>query len=414
MQKRPNPTFLQKAEGLKNMRRKRTLIIILSVLAVVLVAIFISSVASMQDKYRERFPELAGAATSTTESWERYTRGTHETTTETTTEATTTETTPLAPVIVTTTTEETTQSTPATSQNNSPDIFVEAEDFHFSNHYPHRTVSYQERQVLLDGLKEQVTRFQKDNPDMRICFDVVLLSTGETLGVDELDPVIPSACWGLPIGIVASERASSGRLSMSQTVTYSSSGSSGVSSYIASTNAPGKQFYLRTIQRYALALNDALALGYLTDSMGGLESVIPDVDEISGYISYNDKKIYQDFRGLEFSSTGLSTCYDMANYLKYLYNGYTNDPDVYQGLINDISVSETSSPISEAFGTDTPILHMLGRNTEQGAYMDIALIDAEEPIALVIYCEASTPDKAGSAIYTLAGYTRDFIESCYD
>ena len=413
MRKRPNPTFLQKAEGLKNMRRKRTLIIALSVLAVVLVVVFISSVASMQERYRESFPELVGAATSTTDSWERYTRATHKTETETTTTETESETTRLAPVIVTTATEETTEEATATSQNNAPDTFDEGEDFHFRTSYPHRTVSYQEREVLLDSLKEQVVRFQKDNQDMRICFELVCLETGEVIGVDELDPVVPSGCWVLPADLVALNRVANGRLSMSKIITYESPRFTDSPSYINSTYTPGKQFYLRTLMRYAVALNDTLAMNYLVECMGGLESIIPDVDEISGYISYSDQKIYQDYRNLEFQSTGLTSCYDMSAYLEYLYSGYTNTPDVYQPLINDMYNSETSSPIKEAFGEDASVLHILGRNTAQGAYMDIALIDADEPVALVIYCEASSADRAGNAILTIAGYAASFIDACH-
>ena len=58
MSKRPNPTFLKKAEGIHEFRRKRTLIIIACVAAVALVTTFIMSVAAMQRKYSEAYPEL--------------------------------------------------------------------------------------------------------------------------------------------------------------------------------------------------------------------------------------------------------------------------------------------------------------------------------------------------------------------
>jgi len=200
---------------------------------------------------------------------------------------------------------------------------------------------------------------------------------------------------------------------MSKILTYNGTNGANGPSYIGSTYSEGKQFYLRTIMRYAIALNDTIAFNYLVESLGGMDSLVSDINEISGYISYNDNKIYKDYRGLEFSSTGMSSCYDFANFLEYLYSGYTNHPEVYQGIVNDMSVSETSSPIKDAFGEEADVLHLLGRNTGQNAYMDIAIIDCEEPIALVIYCEASTPDSAGSAIYTLASYTYDFVHACH-
>ena len=60
--KRPNPTFLKKAEGIKSSRKKRTLIIILSVLVVTFIIVFISSIAANQDTYRLLYPGLIGAA----------------------------------------------------------------------------------------------------------------------------------------------------------------------------------------------------------------------------------------------------------------------------------------------------------------------------------------------------------------
>ena len=90
--KRPNPTFLKKAEGIKTSRKKRTLVIILILLAITFVVVFISSIASAQDTYRLMYPGLVGAATSTTTAYSAYQRPVH-TTTETTTEVTTTMTT---------------------------------------------------------------------------------------------------------------------------------------------------------------------------------------------------------------------------------------------------------------------------------------------------------------------------------
>ena len=89
---RPNPTFLKKAEGIKTSRKKRTLVIILILLAITFVVVFISSIASAQDTYRLMYPGLVGAATSTTTAYSAYQRPVH-TTTETTTQVTTTATT---------------------------------------------------------------------------------------------------------------------------------------------------------------------------------------------------------------------------------------------------------------------------------------------------------------------------------
>ena len=130
--KRPNPTFLTKAEGIKTSRKKRTLIIILAIMVITFVIVFISSIASYQDTYRLMSPGLIGAATSTTTAYSAYQRPVH-TTTETTTQVTTTATTTI-PHAVLAATPTPTLSPEATgrSQNNYPEPFTEDRNFSFN------------------------------------------------------------------------------------------------------------------------------------------------------------------------------------------------------------------------------------------------------------------------------------------
>ena len=71
-----------------------------------------------------------------------------------------------------------------------------------------------------------------------------------------------------------------------------------------------------------------------------------------------------------------------------------------------------SSPIAQAFGESAKVYHIPDAHHD-GAYVDCAIVDGSEPVLLVIYCEAQTPESAGNAIYTIAGYTQEFIASCY-
>ena len=313
--KRPNPTFLKKAEGIKSSRKKRTLIIILSLLAVTFVIVFISSIASAQDTYRLMFPELVGAATSTTTSYSEYQRPVH-TTTETTTEATTTATTtlPHAVLAATPTPPPSPEETAHTSQNNSPDPFTEDPSFSFKPQEV-QTATYQERAVGLEDLKEKVVAYQKSHPDMRICFEFVSLSSGERLGVDELDPVLPSGAMAIPFEIVYYNKIAGITGPLSETVTYDGSyKGSRNSSYIAKTYDYGKSFYMRTILNYAICKNDSIALNYVVDSLGGITEAVKSVNEISNYIAYDEAHIYKDYLGKEYRTTGTTSCYDMGIY----------------------------------------------------------------------------------------------------
>lgn len=410
--KRPNPTFLKKAEGIKTSRKKRTLIIILALVVLTFAIVFISTIASAQDTYRLMYPDLIGAATSTTTEYSAYQRPVH-TTTESTTIETTTEATTIPHAILAATPTPTPSPTEHSSQNNSPDFFIEGKDFTFRPQGI-QTATYQERAVYLDALKDNVSKYQKAHPDMRICFDFITLSSGERIGVDELDPVVPSGAMAIPLSIVYYNRNTANMGHLSETVVYDSHyHGNRNASFIAKNYYYGKTFYMRTLLNYSIAKNDSIALNYVVDKIGGLDDAIEDVNEISGYIHYNDNVIYKDYLGREYRATGRTSCYDMGNYFSYMYREFINDPQICQHLFNDMAASEVETPLSAAFPPEARILHVLGRNTDKGAYMECAIIDYEEPVALVIYVEAADPEAAGTAIATLGGYTKQFIESCY-
>lgn len=412
--KRPNPTFLKKAEGIKTSRKRRTLIIIAVLVVLTFAIIFVKSIASAQERYRLQYPGLVGAATSTTTAYSEYQRPVHtttETTTETTTIATTTQ---LHAILAATPTPPPDpESTAVTSQINSPDPFTEYSNFTFSPPGV-LTATYQERAVGLDELKEKIESYQKSHPEMRICYDFIMLSSGEHLGIDELDPVVPSGAMAIPVEIVYYDKNAGITGPLSEVVTFDGNyNGSRSSSYIAKTYAYGKQFYMRTILNFAICKNDSVALNYVIEKIGGLDEAIAAVDEISNYISYNDSILYSDYRGRQYRAPGTISCYDMGNYMSYMYREFLNNPQINQRLINDLADNEMESPLAAAFPAGTRILHVLGRNTERGAYLECAIVDYNEPIVLVIYVETSSPDAAGTAIATIGGYTQKYMEMCY-
>ena len=207
----------------------------------------------------------------------------------------------------------------------------------------------------------------------------------------------------IPFGIVYYDQNASVTSALSEVVTYDSSyRGSRTSSYIAKTYSYGKQFYMRTILHYAIAKNDSIALNYLIDQLGGMDEALKGVNAISGYISYSDSSIYKDYQNKEHRIQGTISCYDMGNYISYMYHEYVNNPKTYQRLINDLAVNEIDSPLQAAFPQDTKILHILGRNTEMNAYFECSIIDYKEPVALIIYVEASSPDSASTLLMIMS------------
>lgn len=417
----PDPTFLQKARKVKTGRKKRTIVAV-SIIAVLILAVsFVIRMASLERDYASKYPDLVGKATDTkaTTTSESSTAKTSSTTTTEETTTTTSEMTELRGTIASTSSDSESSdgsgensSTSESKQNNEADVFEEIENIYFKNNYPSSKISHQQRAVNLDHMKRQIDDLKKSNPEVRIGFRYLSLSSGESIGVDDLSPIVPASAFNLPLRIYLCQRFAAGSSNPDTVITYDKKPEHG-SSYIAENYQPGKKFTLRSLAFYSIAYNDNFATNQVIQSLGGSENARSTIESISAYQSYWEKKVYKDYAKKEYEAAGRSTCYDMANYAKFVYTEYKNKPSVYQSLINDLSQSTTDSPISKAFGPDVPVFHISGNNKDLGAYTDLAIIDSDEPLVLCIYAEASSESKAKEIMQNIAGFASSFISSCY-
>lgn len=408
----PNPTFLNKAEGIKKERHTKTIIAVAIVVFVALTALFIRIGANMQRLYEDQYPDLVGAATAATTTIviERpeYTstlpsRGMTDETGETEPEEEI-----LAPVIVTETTVETVDVTDLSAA-----VFVEEEPFYFRTSHPLQTISHEQRDVLLDYMKQDILNYIDANPGERICVRYVNLDNGETIGLNDLDPIVPAGSFALPIEMTYWHRVSMGFGSPDYVVTYDGSYVPGNSSAIASLYPPGKMFYLRTLANLAVTENDDYALSVILDRSNGIDTVWNYLSGISAFVNYTEAATYRDYSNTLMSGEGRTSCYDMASYAEALYYSYIRDPEEFQPLLNDLYHSNIRSPFSTAFGEDVPVLHVSGRNETFHAYTDIAIIDASEPIVLIVYSECSSLDRAQTIQADIGGYVANYLASCH-
>lgn len=405
----PNPTFLTKASDIRQKRKTRTIIAVVVLVIIALGITFVMWGAHMQSIYAERFPDMVGAATR-----ETTTINIHDETTESTTEETTeetTETTVLAPIIMT---PETTEEVAVTSQVNIADQFIEEDPVYFNVTHPLQTITHEERDVRLDvDLKLHVQEYINSHSNERICFRYVNLDSNETMGINDLDPVLPGGAIALPVELMYYQRVNTGYLFPLSTVTYYGEHDAGSSSFIEENYVAGKPFYLRTLAHLAISENDNIALSYLLDTMGGMERIWPSIAEISNYVNFTETQVYTNAQGTSARGPGRTSCYDLANYASYLYYNYRSNPELYQPMINDMYYNSRFTPFRTSFGEDAIILHVSGRNEVVHAYTEVAIIDCEEPIVLVISCECSGFDRANEIFTDLSFYVAQYISSCH-
>ncbi len=419
----PNPTFLNKASDIRYKRGRLTIIIVTCLVVLLTVILFVAKISSMQDFYREKYPDLVGAAT-TEENTADFTIKDYDaiasdnmTETSATTVAETTETTVLGPIIGETTSETTTEESTTATQNNSPDGFKPEENIYFSNYYPLQTISHEERDMALDVLKQEISDYIKEHSeDERIAFRYVNLNSNETLGCNDLEIILPSASYILPIEMLYYKGITDGIYSTIEVRTYQGETIPGGRSYIAENYEPGKQFYMRNLASIAVKNNDYLAINYLLNYMGGIESISSSLYEMGGYIDYSDKYTYEDYTHALINSTYTSSCYDMTQYMRTFYYDYHRDSSTYQQLLNDLANSNINSGISNIFSADNNnlILNVTGTDDNRHAYFAMALIDGEEPFIVAVYAECDSADRAGVIQSDLSTYLLRFISNCHN
>ena len=412
--KYPNPTFLQKAAGIKKKRHTRAIVTISVIAALGLITSFVMWGAHMQEIYREQFPEMVGAGTSTTTTTEETESSETETTTteETTTEATEP---PLAPVVATSETAEPPEDEAETEETRdlAPDPLPDYEPVVFNTSHPIQTISHEDRDVYLDALKQNILDYIANNEDERISFRYVNLASNESLGINDLTPIIPAGAYALPCNIVYCEDVADGQVDPMTICPYTGEEAPGNNSWIVDNYDAGKHFYLGTCAGLTVIHNDSLAFSYLLDNIGGIEHVWEKVSTISSYINYRDTVTYTDYTGTIVRGSSRSCVYDLTAYMEYLYYGYCNDSETYLPLIGAMSVSEMPTPYRVSFGEDATILHVSGRNEESHSYTDIAIIDGQEPIIIAISCECSSYDRANTIMADLSGYLASYLQVCH-
>lgn len=413
--KYPNPTFLQKAVGIRKKRHTRAIVISTVIVVMGLILSFVLWGAHMQEIYKKEFPDMVGAGTSTANTDKETSSETTEETSETT-EETTTETseTGLAPVVATSA-EETAASdeTTATSQDNTADPLPSYDPVVFRTSHPIQTISHEERDVLLDSVKQQILDYMSANEGERISFRYVNLASNESLGLNDLTPVIPAGTWALPVNIVYCERLAGGNLTAISQHVFMGEAAPGNNSFIVDTYEPGKTFYLGTCAALSITHNDSLAFSWLTDDLGGSDAVWSDISAISSYVDYTEPVTYTNYAGVVMRGPGRTCVYDLTSYMEYLYYGYINSPDTYLPLIGAMNDSEMPTPYRTTFGEDATILHVCGRNEESDSYTDIAVIDGDEPIIIAISCECASYDRACTIMADLSGYLQQYIAACH-
>jgi len=304
-------------------------------------------------------------------------------------------------------------SDPTTGQNLLPQEWDEGEDVILPQRYPLQTVSHSERDQAYSLLKQSVKDYIAAHPDSRIGFYYINLRSNEAFGFNETSPFVVGSAINMPFTMLLFDRVAQGTISLQRVYEYRSGDWPANFSSVIKDGAEGQQYTMRELIHYAVSDGDGIAMDMIFPSIGEENAVIREMSQISGYVDFGATQTYMDAFGQWQTGDHRSSAYDMATYAEALYLRYLSHPDDYQYLINDLGRCSSTWGIGSYFPDDAVILHRTGSNTNYSAECDVAIICSDEPVVVVVTCEAPSTEAGREHEAALGALVYNFLHFCH-
>ncbi len=251
------------------------------------------------------------------------------------------------------------------------------------------------------------------NFDGRIGIYYLNLSNGETFGFGETNPFV--AASSIKMGIVTQlyKSVAEGKLDLTQMLTYDNrpypTGDLEYGTGIIVNEENGAKFSVRRTAQLAITISDNCATNMIIRALGGIDTVIPSLNEISSAVPYRTSVSYTNYKGVLVSGRHRTSAKDLALYAKYLYERWKADPDSYAPLMEDLENTVFTFGVQSKLPTGVQVAHKIGTNYDYRTENDVGIIFAREPYILCVTteCESQPDGRAAAADVSLMFY--DYI-----
>lgn len=404
-----------------------------AVILVVFFAIFFRYILNLKSDIDSEFPSSGTSVTTTRAPSETTAPSSEDTSSEATSESTTetppSDTTPSESATEPDGTSDTTapegdattetgdpsdpEATTTTSVSLLPDDWSDHPTVLLPEKYPLQTVTHAERDQSFAALKHAVKKYLEDHSDARIGFYYINLSTNEYFGYNEAAPFVVGSSIYLPLTMMLYDDARAGLRSLDMVIPYSPSYAQEKTTSNMNELPEGKQFFLRQLAYLALSEGDSTAMAMVISNLGGMDSVMARLSQMSSCIDFSSVQNYFDFQGIQQSGEHRSSAYDLASYAQKLYWRYMSYPVEYQDLIDALAASDRTQGVGRQIPNDVLVLHRGGSNAEFHSECDVAIIIGDEPVVVSVTVEAETPEKAEEIQAALGALVYNFINNCH-
>lgn len=278
-------------------------------------------------------------------------------------------------------------------------------------------ISRPSRDAVFSQLKEDLQVFA-DSFNGRIGISYINLTNGEKFSVHEQLPFVAASSIKMSIVTQLYNSIAAGDLTLTQTLKYDSrpypEGDYEAGSGIIANEPNGTEFSVGRTAQLAVTISDNCATNMIIRALGGIDSIVPHLNEISANVPYREEVKYSNYKGILQKGRHRTCSSDLAAYAAHLYELWKSDEEAYGVLMNDLQNTIFDFGLQSLLPDDVKVAHKIGTNNAYRAENDVGIIFADEPYVLCVMTETENQSDGRSALAQVSLMFYEYITSLYD
>ncbi len=278
-------------------------------------------------------------------------------------------------------------------------------------------VSGEARDNSFTQLKAAVQSFAEDF-DGRIAVSYINLANGEIYDLNEKLPFVAASSIKMSIVTQLYKRIAEGELELTQTLKYDSrpypEGDYEFGSGVVYEQPDGTEFSIGRTAQLAITISDNCATNMIIRKLGGIDAVAPLLDQISAVVPYRQQISYKNYKDAFESGKHRTSSKDLATYASYLYESWRSDKEAFDPLMNDLQNTIFDFGVQTLLPEGTIVAHKIGTNNNYRAENDVGIVFADEPYVICVMTETEIQSEGRGAVAEVSLMFYEYISSLYN
>ena len=259
-------------------------------------------------------------------------------------------------------------------------------------------LSAAQRAQSLEAAASEVSSLLAEYNSGRFAVYYQNLIGGETWRYHDTDPFVAASSIKLGINTRLYTFVEEGEISLDEMLAYDSrpypegdyeSGTGNIQSL-----PNGSQLTVRETSRRSIRISDNCGTNMIIRRLGGIDAINPWLSEISGAVNYRQSVSYTDYTGQTKNGRHRTCALDLALHAVELYHRWTQNPQIYQPLIDDLCQTTFDFGLDKGIPEEIAVAHKIGTNGIYATENAVGIVLCEEPFVLCVMTEMASAQEA--------------------